>query len=758
MPVVAGSRAARHDRRVTCPKPALSLIVLPHGARRALLALLLAASPLGCAECEPAPVLPPCEEGLLPEATHEPLGRATLLVDDDVEPALLSTLGAILEELGGAPPTVVHGPPTDAAPLDGLALWVSSSAAAQASAGAVPTDGYRLVRLAPGAAPGLPQGAILATARAPRDLAHAGAALLETLGVRFFHPERTHVPAGGRLRVPRAVDVTRTPAYAVRGVQLHLLHPTELYASFFEPSPEHLAEALRLVDWLVHTGQNHLQVFLLDNLDEASWPPHMEAIIEYAHARGVTVGAVVQLWGGASLQNALSLVVENEAQASFDELDASLERLMRHPWDLIELAMGEFFGNDPAVVLAWLDHATETVAARWPGTDLSVVNHVGNYPALWVELAGEELFYYHVPGKADARLINNVHTVFWYDLYRPHGMYGHPDFALHRDFMLEQLAVRRMRYLPESAYWITADIDVPVFLPEYLRSRHIDATGLVRDARAAGLPAVEGHVMFTSGHEWGYWMTDALTARMLWEEDGAQPALEDVVAHATSIHGGCAPEVQAAVLSVMDAQREALFEKDLVPFASAEDLHDDLGDATGFLTQIPRVPFEAVAAMPERERETFRATLEEVSETARRHREALAALRAVQRRADDAMRPWIDELVDGVEVTALKLEHAVALYQAVLAGFSEGGDTAALLEPAVLLRTEAAAVIARREASYRYDPARLTGSALNRTRYPFGLYAQAHTQCLWRRQEEQVRFLLDSGIAASPFTLPTCQG
>ena len=73
-----------------------------------------------------------------------------------------------------------------------------------------------------------------------------------------------------------------------------------------------------------------------------------------------------------------------------------------------------------------------------------------------------------------------------------------------------------MSYFPESAYWISADIDVPAFLPEFLYARWLDIHRLAPSCADAGLPPLDGHVTFTSGHEWGYWLTDYLVAKMLW--------------------------------------------------------------------------------------------------------------------------------------------------------------------------------------------------------------------------------------------------
>ena len=198
---------------------------------------------------------------------------------------------------------------------------------------------------------------------------------------------------------------------------------------------------------------------------------------------------------------------------------------MRLPFDAIEFGLGEFLAAEPGFIVDALSDVTAYVADTYPGVSVSVVNHVGNYEELYITYEGEDRYYYHLPGEADPRLINNVHTVHIYDLVRPRAMYGHEDFFFQVDFMRVQLQQdRRIRYMPESAYWCTADIDVPLFLPEYVRSRLLDIE-LMRDlqaeARAAGHPGIlEGHIMFSSGHEWGYWLTDYLSARALWDDGG----------------------------------------------------------------------------------------------------------------------------------------------------------------------------------------------------------------------------------------------
>ncbi len=64
--------------------------------------------------------------------------------------------------------------------------------------------------------------------------------------------------------------------------------------------------------------------------------------------------------------------------------------------------------------------------------------------------------------------------------------------------------------------------------------------------------------------------------------------------------------------------------------------------------------------------------------------------------------------------------------------------------------------MARREPFYRFDVTTLTAQYTNPTIYGFGYLRQAHTQCFFHRREEEVQAILQTGAAASSFTLDTC--
>ncbi len=717
----------------------------------AALATTLAGASCTSSSPSPAPASTACDSASASTA-EETLAASDVGVYMDVSDPLLdpvvADLGSYLGTSWGTTVSVARTAPDFAKKRT---IWLSTSDAAAAKAGVTITDGYAIERVSGSAG----AASIVVYARDAADLAFGAYALLEELGVRFFHPKQELVPRRSAPVLPLAIDVKRAPFVAQRGLQFHTLHPIEYLAVFNEPSAANLADAKKVVDWLVKTGQNYVQWALLSTVDFASWLPHAQAIIAYAHARGVKVGAVVQLWAGAAIQNNYDLVTDESAWQT--EMDSQLARLMQVPWDVVDIGLGEFKTTDPASIVSWLSHATSQLATTNPGVQVNAQNHVGDYPQMWVPYGGQTVFYYQLPQFSDPRLGMSVHTLYYFDLYRDWAMYAHPDFHLQHDFLLAELASpgRRVNYFPESAYWVTADISVPAFFPEYVVARLNDIQGLANEIAAKGLPPMNGHVMFTSGHEWGYWMTDYLTAKMLWDPATSADAL---FADYAASYGSCANGVASTLSQFTALQTKYLFDQRLAPYVMAEDRTVDLGTQAQIFTIPRRVQFEDVVAMSETDRAAFEtsvvAELESLATQVQPLEDAMAARCPT---ADAQLAPFCNELWDGIEIVRLRVEHSAELYRATLA-YARGQSASAqtYFNQALSTSTTAAAVVARREAGYRFDLTTLTSYYANPTIYPYGYLRQAHTQCYFHRREDQVQSLLESGAAASIFQLRSC--
>jgi len=185
------------------------------------------------------------------------------------------------------------------------------------------------------------------------------AALLEELGFRFFHPARTFVP-GKVTRVPSpAFGVLHTPEQQRRGLHLHTLHPIEGYFDFWEPSAENLARACRVIDWLIANRGNYLEWTALNNIASGppqDWKAHTQAILEYAHSRGVKVGIGIELYSHANLQLAFDLIHSSDPGQFRSEIETGLRTALEGlPFDTVNLSLGEFLGADPDQFVATVD-------------------------------------------------------------------------------------------------------------------------------------------------------------------------------------------------------------------------------------------------------------------------------------------------------------------------------------------------------------------------------------------------------------------
>jgi hypothetical protein len=95
-----------------------------------------------------------------------------------------------------------------------------------------------------------------------------------------------------------------------------------------------------------------------------------------------------------------------------------------------------------------------------------------------------------------------AHTVMFYGLLDAKTpIYGNKDFSQMRGFMLQEKTKRPTWYYPETSYWVGMDLDIPLLLTDYLRTR-------AEDLRWAAQQGIEGHLNFTTGHALGGWLMD----------------------------------------------------------------------------------------------------------------------------------------------------------------------------------------------------------------------------------------------------------
>ncbi|NMB75393.1 MAG: hypothetical protein GYA21_09720 [Myxococcales bacterium] len=558
---------------------------------------------------------------------------------------------------------------------------------------------------------------------------------LELMGWRFFTPYQGFQPERidpDRLyqQLVEASHEENAPEMALRGLHLHTLHTIEgLFDFWLAQDPE---RARRVVDWVIQNRGNYLQWVALDDILDgaraAAWKTFNSEVLAYAHRRGVQVGLNTLVFAASSLQHAY-------LTDSFE----SLRFLQDLPFDWLNLSFGEFVGEDPQFFVDRLGEVVEWTRQIRPECRLSATVHVGNFDNLRVEYQGQRMQYYFLVQFVPA-IVPWIHSVMYYNLYEDAGgAYRHDEFDEHRDFLLGRLRDRQaVGYFPESAYWIAFDNSVPVYLPLYIRSRWLDLAQTRQRASAQGGDLLSQHVLFSSGWEWGYWQTDALTLRM--NHHLADDWRDDVRWLFSPLPNGA--RLSERVVALAEAQHRYLIERRLAAYFAGVDFWVEAGHYSGIISQPYRILVKEAAGLTGAEKDDF---VERVIEPMELFADELDALTGA---AGEAARTrWEQEVEDGIAIDALRARFASSVYRAAL----ERDEDA--LRHAQSLMEQAREVVRRRHADLAYpEPERLLSPGVNPTIYPFGYLRQADILCLWERELIEAR----NAIFVSNEAVPWC--
>ncbi len=585
---------------------------------------------------------------------------------------------------------------------------------------------------------------------APLGIQYGLSALLEGMGVRFLHPQRTFVPDA--LLDPDAAifDRDEAPEIEQRGLHLHILHPIEAYFDFWEPTPENLADAERTIDWMVKNRSNYLTYTGIRDIRNgsdarrAALVAHQEAIVANGHARGLRMGLGVQIFGEASLQNAFDLVGRGEVAE--DAIPVHLDALRTIPYDEINLSFGEFFASDTEEFLHAVDFTYDEIQERWPGALVTGTVHVGDFEDTRITYMGEEQLYYFLVQYTERPVRPWVHTVMYYDLFNDAGgAYNHERFDEHRAFLLDRLRTGEdVGYHPETAYWVAFDNNVPTYLPVYMRTRFQDLDG-IRDALVGTGAGLEDHTVFSSGWEWGYWQNDWSVMRMSWH---LPETYEEVVHDMLDVLPSGEAMADIAI-DLADLEHTRLIEGRLAAYLAGQDGTFQLGYDMGFWSQPRRPSMADLQAMNVAERAAFETNVIEPLA------EFETELRAIQARVmalpgDD---PFLEEMRDGIAIDVERAAFAHTLWSAALAG-ARGEDITSSIEPIAASIARAQVIVDRRHAAlFDRDGATLISRrAPIALLYRYGYLREAQFLCFWNRERAE----LGNAFLGETRSVPLC--
>lgn len=547
--------------------------------------------------------------------------------------------------------------------------------------------------------------------------------LQEKLGFRFYHPKDTYIPHYKSWPLPASFTFNGTPRFQKRGFHLHTMHPMELTEQLHSSMEgTALGDVKQYIDWLVRNGQNVMQFWLLRTVNRKTWPAYATKYVEYAKARGVLMGVVVSL--STLQQKAFQMINLLRPDLSYtSQIDRNVEWLMQVPFDFvsIDFTMGEYLPDLSELMPRYKSYLIKTLKDRY---------HV------YVMENTHVIKRKHSPTPACAG--KSIHSVMFYSLSENSApVYGNKNQKFMFKMMMQSQKVRETWYWPESSYWVTFDTSVPLFLLPYLKSRFDDIMLISKKG-------IDGHVTFTSGWEWGYWVIDYSIARWSWKytEDGKVKKTDPMSVISELFGPGTEPFLQKAE----QIQQKYLKDDRLISLLSAKTPFQELPWPFNKSFQ-PGSNFSMVrASLPyfgKKDREKISESADLLESFYTELYGVTEKLKEKAENTDDIREKLRTELIRSLEITALRARHRhftllAGAYRNTYLNDSSAYYVANLLKGARKTREKAMAIVRAMEMNYRYPVTLIARKMHGHTSYDFGYLYPVSDLYFWQREEKQV--------------------
>jgi len=555
--------------------------------------------------------------------------------------------------------------------------------------------------------------------------------LQEKLGFRFFHPREMVVPEFTAWPLPADWSWDVEPRFVKRGYHIHTMHPLELTEALLdEDYPKGKETIYQYIDWLARNGQNFFEFNLLNSATLDTWLPYAKQYVDYGHERGIVMGLDISL--NMIQQKAYQLYVKKPKSFKSKEKQVinNLNRLKTAGFDLfnIELSSTEYTSGNSTKRYQLVDKILEWARA----------NEVKIMGRAHVVKKGEAVLNYS--GKASKSEDSDrgvmIHTVMFYGLHEDKApCYGSENLKHMHTLLKKEQTQRETWYFPESAYWVSFDNSIPMTLLPYLSSRH-------KDIKLVKQEAVEGHLTFSSGWEWGYWLFDWSIARWTWKYDDNS--------HPTDAFNLLFEEesIRQSFQQLHDLQDEYFKEKELIRYLAAQSVMDEVPEklAKEFQPR-PHLRYDHLFRKASREGlETLtQKAIKPLGEFIEVYGKALEPFRA-QIDSRPQPQPILEELYDGLLITLLRAKHRKACLESIMArrlahldGKRKDKSYLDILKEATAARQEALKIVRKREANYRYNVEELTTKRVGHTAYHFGYLYPVSELHFWEREEGQIK-------------------
>lgn len=559
--------------------------------------------------------------------------------------------------------------------------------------------------------------------------------LQEQLGFRFYHPRETYIPSLKSFPLQPPFKMEGRALFDKKGFHLHTQHPIELTEQLHDGTiADAFTDVKQYIDWLVHNGQTYFEFCLLESIDRKKWIEHAKAIVDYGHQRGLLMGVDLSLHMIQQKTFQLYKNVPQSFRSKKKQIRKNLAWLTQAGWDVfnMEFTAAEFIGGNykkkerlRLYIIEWLQknsHAKLMGRKHVVSDDHEI-------------MAKKHLTMDSAQAALDRQRGLLIHTVMFYsmtDTLAP--VYENKNLRHMYELLKQEMPMRETWYYPESAYWVTFDNTIPMFLLPYLNARLADIDTCV----ALGVP---GHVTFSSGWEWGYWLFDWSIARWSWEykiNDTLLPRhpLDGV----RSLFGN--HDISSLFQEHLNLQQKYLKDQNLIQWLTAMTVIDEMPFGFNKVFQ-PRPHYSYKKIANSIDSTTVEEIQIKVIPQLYTFGNKTIALCNKMEKTFPAEHPHIArEWIDALRVTGYRSLHRFFTLQYLLnrrraSLYKQPLNNPSLIDSAASVRLQALKMVQQRESNYRYPAELLARRRKSFTAYQFGYLYPVSTLHFWQREEQQ---------------------
>ena len=547
------------------------------------------------------------------------------------------------------------------------------------------------------------------------------------LGFQFYHPKETILPDLSNYVLDTFTE-TITPRFDKIGFHIHAMHPLEITEVLLnENTPNGAAEVKTYIDWLCRNGQNYFEFNLLRSIQLETWIPYMKSIVDYAHERGVICGADMSFHMIQQRAFQLYKKFPKSFRKKETQILSNISQLMQINWDVwnVEFATTEFTHKDEDKLHEQQKFLYDNLAKY--NVKLTSRKHVVKDENL---MSGEKSKKTKRTDMDSAYALF-VHTVMFYGLQDSSTpVYRNKDFSHLRNLLIESNHYRDTWYFPESAYWITFDNSVPMFLTPYLDAR-------LQDILYCDSLGIDGHLTFSSGWEWNHWLIDWSIARWCWNENKeTEPHplqfLEAVIKDTTIID---------FAEKANRLQQSFIKDKQLIKVLTAQTITDEIGGKLNLeFHPRPEFAYKYILNKATKSELDFLKNkyVSELDSFIQQYNQLKSAYSLVK------SNELVDELLLSLDVTALRAEHRKNTLSYLIGSRINSINKTNIsvqhfLDAAKSIRESALTLVKQQENNYRYALSSIAAEKKSKTVYDFGYLYTVSDLHFWEREELQAK-------------------